>query len=265
MTATSLRWISLCTVETQDPEEVWPLKPVSSSDLNWLEMQKGEKGFIRRSPRSTNSIDSQRVNRLADNALGMRLMWSMLALKDGSRTFEPYVDPKQRCIGLPQAKPGIDGLSGPLATFCGLDETSTTANNPYHAAAHILSELMQEAGDYCNMLRFLAFPNTIEPAFCVLLRKRDSRAMLLMAIWYELTPPSFWWISLRVSLERQSIWTYLGRYHSDTEPIRSFVARISPSDLCNRKFDHQGEWQRNLISRFEDLNLLASEPTNDAM
>lgn len=55
MTATSLSWISLCNVETQDPNVVWPMKPASSSDLNWLEMQKGEKLPSRRTGRTKES------------------------------------------------------------------------------------------------------------------------------------------------------------------------------------------------------------------
>lgn len=201
---------------------------------------------------------------MTNEMVGMRLMWSRLALSDTSTRFDPYLDPKQRCIGLPEAKPGIDGLSEALTAFCGLDAMSTTTNNPYHAAAHILSELMNEAEDYCDMLRFLAFPNTMDPAFGTLLKTRDPKAMLLMAIWYELIPPSFWWMSLRVSLERQSIWTYLGRYHAHSEPIKSFIARFSPSDLCNKHINYRGQWLRNLTLRFEDLRMQAISAGNAA-
>lgn len=114
---------------------------------------------------------------------------------------------------------------------------------------------MREADDYSSMLRFLAFPNTMEPAFSTLLRAREPRALLLMAIWYELVPPSFWWISLRVSLERQSIWTYLGWYHANKEPIRSFLAAYSPQDLCPGQNSAQSTWQINLTARFDELKI----------
>ena len=165
--------------------------------------------------------------------------------------------PSRDALAYRKQKPGVKRLPAPLAASCGLDETSTTAKNQYHSAAHIPSELMDEAGDYCNMLRFLAFPSTTEVSFCILLRSRDPRVLLLMAIWYELVPDFFWWISLRVPLERQSIWSYLGRYHAGNEPIKSFVATFSPSDLCTRELDDQGEWQRILALRFNHLGILA--------
>lgn len=228
MTATSLSWISLCAIETSDAEEVWPLKPASASDLDWLDMQNG-----------------------------MRAIWDMLSGGTSTRFMkrQRLIDSKERCIGIPRPKPGISGLPLPLVLLCELDEWSGSDNNPYHAAVWILSELLQEADDYTSMLRFLAFPNTFEHKFGAMLKARDPRALLLMAIWYELVPPSFWWISLRVSLERTAIWRYLARYHAVDCYIHSFVTAFSPADLCPGRETRESKWQNNLVSRFNDLTL----------
>jgi len=195
-TATVLiNWIVFYSVETQVPEEVWPLSP-SLSEIPWFQLQKG-----------------------------MRVMWQ-LASPDRLRGLftKPANNVEERCLGLPPPQPGIKGISKPLVELCDLDESSTSETNPYHIAVRTLSNLLNQPGTSPQSLKFLGFVNTIDDQFEALLKARDPRALLLMSIWYGLIPKSAWWISLRASLERRAIDIYLDRYHADEPRIQKALA-----------------------------------------
>lgn len=197
MAATLMNSIVLYTVETQNPEEVWPLSP-TISNIPWFPMQKG-----------------------------LRTIWQ-LAEPDRTNSvfFKPANDRDERCLGLPPPKPGIDGIPKALVALCGLDESSNPENNPYYTAARALSTLLDNPRARPQSLKFLGFVNATDDGFEATLRQKDPRSLLLMSIWYGLVPKSAWWISLRASLERRAICIYLDRYHANDPLIHGVLASL---------------------------------------
>jgi hypothetical protein len=200
MGAALMSWMAKYAVETQNPDEVWPLSP-KIPEIPWLAVQKG-----------------------------LRIIWELVGGGPGKSVFfKPKIHDKfraERCIGLPPAKPGIEGIPKVLADLCDLDQWSTPENNPYHTAVHVLSDLLVRPSSHPRSLRFLAFINTTNDEFETLLRQKDARSLLLMAIWYNLAPKPLWWFSLRASLERKAICIYLDRYHADDPVIQRTLATI---------------------------------------
>lgn len=188
LAAAFMNWIVLCAVETENPSEVWPLSPSTYSGIPWFPIQKG-----------------------------LRTIWEFTQPLRAGGAFAKYengTDPGNRCLGLPPPRSGIEGIPQTLVDMCELDQWSSAQNNPYHTAARSLSDLLEMSETHCSSLRFLSFVNTTEPDFEILLKERDPRALVLMAIWYGLVPKSTWWISLRASLERRAVCIYLDRYHA---------------------------------------------------
>jgi hypothetical protein len=195
MAAALINWTVFFSVETQNPEEVWPLSP-TFSEIPWFRLQKG-----------------------------MRAIWQLAAPDRPSSLFsKPANDMEERCLGLPPPKPGIDGIPAPLVEMCGLDGSSSPETNPYHTAVRALSTLLNTPSIHPQSLKFLGFVNTIDAGFEALLKAKDPRALLLMSIWYGLVPKSAWWISLRACLERRAICMYLDRYHADDPLIQRALA-----------------------------------------
>ena len=207
MAAALLSWIAHFAVETQDPEEVWPLSPSTTSGIPWFPVQKG-----------------------------LRVIWQMSDPHRPDGLFAMQlarmnVSDEERCLGIPPPRSGIDGIpQTDLIEMCELDEWSDATNNPYHTAVRTLSGLLCSPSPNPNSIRFLAFVNTTEPDFEDMLRQRDPRSLLLMAIWYGLIPKSAWWISLRASLECRAIYIYLDRYHANDPHIQKVLAPIREMD-----------------------------------
>lgn len=201
-----MSWITLFAVDTDDPEQVWPLKPQSSNDLNWLEMQ-----------------------------TGLPALWDTLNKHNGSGLFGTETGgPARRCLRLFPPKPGVKGIPIAIVQLCGLDENSNASNNPYHAAVRLLLELLDEAESFSQSLRFLAFPNTLTRPFIALLERRDPRALVLMGLWYESVQHSMWWMLPRASLESKAIWIYLNRYHAHDTSLRQFLCTRMPGSVSPR-------------------------------
>jgi hypothetical protein len=196
MTAGMMCWVALCAVETDDPQDVWPLSQSKSTDgLTWLEMQKG-----------------------------LRAIWRMITIGVNCDLYRgDTFPPSQRCLGVELPNAGLDGIPDFLIRLCDLDANSNSSNNPYYALAHVLALLISEPKPMNGTLRFLAFPNSIESDFECLLKAKDPYALALMAVWYE-NVEDFWWISDRASLERAAITLYLNQHHADNPRIADFLA-----------------------------------------
>ena len=195
ITAAFMSMATVFTVETDDYMQVWPLKPATASDLSWLGIQKG-----------------------------MRTLWERVNSQQSASLFRGYTPPwKKRCLGVQLPSDGIDGIWPPLLALCDLDQFSNASNNPYYSAAHMLSLLLKDDVRWARTLRFMAFPNTMEPGFEDLLRCKDPRALVILAVWYEIIEQSTWWMSGRAALERQAIWIYLHKYYADHPRIRAFI------------------------------------------
>jgi hypothetical protein len=195
MAAALMNWVVLYAVETQNPEEVWPLSP-TISDIPWFPIQKG-----------------------------MRALWDLAGPdRANSLFFKPANEKDERCLGLPAPKSGIEGIPKPFVELCGLNESSNPENNPYHTPVRALATLVNNPSAHPLSLKFLGFVNTIDEEFEAMLRQKDPRSLFLLSIWYSLVPKSAWWISLRASLERRAISIYLDRYYARDPLIHNVFA-----------------------------------------
>ncbi len=198
MAAAFMSWIVLYAVETQNPEEVWPLS-AASPDIPWFPIQKG-----------------------------LRTIWQMV---QPGRVYSKFfkdvsTDPNERCLDMPSPRPGIAGIPQALVDMCELDQYTNAENNPYQSAVCTLSTVLRSSSTQSNSLGFLAFINATEPKFESMLRQRDPRSLCLMALWYGIVPKLAWWISLRASLERKAIRIYLDRYHPHDPLIQTVLASL---------------------------------------
>ena len=202
MTAALMSLVTCFNLETDDVEQVWPLKPTAASDLSWLEMQKG-----------------------------LRTLWQACDFEHNGGVFKAQVFPlRSRCLGVQLPTEGIDGIMRPLLPLCNITQSSDASNNPYFTAAHMLSQLLRDDIKLMKTLRFLSFPNIISPEFEAQIKRKDPVALVMMALWYELVEQSTWWMSGRAYLECRAIWTYLRRYHTNDPRIRSFVDNYMIND-----------------------------------
>jgi hypothetical protein len=91
----------------------------------------------------------------------------------------------------------------------GLDVISTDDNNPYHAAATDLAQVLDIDHPITTIL--LSFVSTIRRDYKRLLERKDPRALLLLACWYaKICERQVWWLRQRALLEGQSYLHILG-------------------------------------------------------
>ncbi len=110
-----LGMLSFLQIDAERPEEAWPLKPPSSMDHNWLKIGEGKKAVLRL---------TETVN--CEPAYG-----PIRALR--IPTPPPFSDPST-FASLPQD----------FVSFFSLNATSTVENNPYHAAAYSLAQIVDD-------------------------------------------------------------------------------------------------------------------------
>ena len=196
LTTAALSWITLFAVDTADPEQVWPLKPTEASDLSWLQIQKG-----------------------------LHTMWPLCNIEgrpDSAFHAIRWHD-DDRCLGTPTPEPGIHGIPQAFVDLYELSEISTCTNNPYHTSVRCLIPLLNDNFQRVSHFKYMTFPNNIGPAFEGLLRQKDSRALLLMALWYATVCRASWWISPRALVECRSICIYLDRHCLHDMQIQSLL------------------------------------------
>jgi hypothetical protein len=197
VTAILLGIMSFCRVEATTPEDAWPLKPTSASDLAWLAMSEGK-----------------------------TQLWKMTQPFTTESRFAALVPPSAKGI-VPKSSTTseLNVLPLELVNMCGLDKVADN-RNPYHAVAATLAKVFNE--DYIStLLSFLVLINNIPPKYKLLLRQKDPRALLLLAYWYaKLCEFELWWIRPRASLEGHAICIYLGRYHQDDSRLQSLMRDI---------------------------------------
>lgn len=204
-TAVYLCAMACSTVNSSNPEDVYPLRPSSSTDLEWLRMQ-----------------------------AGLKVIWLMADLH-GRKSILSQVefDVKGNCV-FPESSPsGIVGLLPKLVDLCDLTSFSTGENNPYHTAVSQLSWMLKLEGTPANMLQFMVFAGGMAADFETLLRRKDPRALLLLGLWYSKLVESAWWMSSRAIVESESIYRYLHRFHRSEfrilgllEPVRKAYCSV---------------------------------------
>lgn len=182
-TAVYLCTTSVFTINTTDPEQVWPLGPANAEDLKWLHLQ-----------------------------AGLRIIWSIADLYRRKGAFSHLGDTSDyNCVFPADPEPGIAGLPPLLVGLYELDQRSDRSNNPYHTAVRCLSWLLPMTCTPANMLAFMTFAGGMTKEYKSLLHEKDPRALLLMAIWYSRMFNSQWWMAPRALVECQAICRFLDR------------------------------------------------------
>lgn len=192
-TAAALVILTFSSPDAYTPEQSWPLKSSSSSDLDWIRMSKGKMSlwFM--------------VNPLRPDSI-----FSVMAA-----TFSHMFSP------LPEG--GIDGIPTALAAVCSLNDSSTAGNNPYFQAAHVVSQILDLPDSEVATGHAQIFMRSIQGPFEDLLREKDPVALLLLYLWYRKASRSIWWIELRARVECPSICLYLRLYHRENEAVLVFL------------------------------------------
>jgi hypothetical protein len=126
-------------------------------------------------------------------------------------------------------RPGAEGLTPALAEFCGITETSTIANNPYHAPLRLLAPLLQLEAGIQTFTKLITFMGRMDARFHGLLIKKDTRALLLFSYWLALiSKVDQWWIVGRAKHECVAICRFL---RNDPDPRLRALLEF-PANTC---------------------------------
>jgi hypothetical protein len=195
-TAALLGTVTFCHIEARTPEEAWPLKQPSSSDLDWLRMSDGKK----------------EVWKLTQPLKADPVFHALAAVHTNELLPTPSTRPEPKALPLE------------IISLYGLDATSTSDNNPYHAAATDLAQVLDIDHPITTILTFLSFISTIHPGYKRLLERKDPLALLLLACWYaKIYQLQVWWLQRRALLEGQAICTYLERHYRHEIKIQTLL------------------------------------------
>lgn len=193
-TAALLGTIVFCHIDASTPAEAWPLKPPSSTDLDWLKLSAGKSLWRPTQPSVT-----------AENPL-----LSELAM--GEPPKEALMPPTQFL----ESRPVPEHIS----VFQCLGASSI--ESPYYSAALALEQIMHsENFDAIEViLRFWSFVHNMQPLFRMLLEQKDPRALFFLSCWYSnICNIGVWWLSKRATLEGLAICLYLEQHF--TSEIRA--------------------------------------------
>ena len=207
VTAALLGCTSLAQVDGRIPEEVWPLKEPSPSDLDWLRMSEGKK----------------EVWRVAD-----------LSRPDSSLRALTHM-PMDDFMTKPTDEEALANLPPEFLEICGITHDSNRENNDYYALLCVAARLMPINPNQANLIRFMTFLSQMSANFRYLLEQKEPRAMLLL-LWYhaKVSQHHHWWWWKRASLEGRAMCIYLERYHSDMPHMLKLLE--FPKTHCYREY-----------------------------
>ena len=193
-TAALLGCISFHHNQAKTAADAWPLSPPSPTDLNWLRMSEGKK----------------EIWKIAESLKYDSVFWPL----SPDCTFPDISFTGSERDVLP---PGFIMLYN-------LGSTSTAENNPYHAPASALAQVLDLECNYATILKFMTFVGRMCPGFKQLMEHKDARALLLMAYWYaKVCRSQHWLLWRRTMLECQAICIYLERYYSGNTSIQELL------------------------------------------
>ncbi|KAJ6022279.1 hypothetical protein N7540_007783 [Penicillium herquei] len=126
---------------------------------------------------------------------------------------------------------GREGLSPDLADLCEIDEETTEHSSIYYTPLKYLSELMVLEPNGPNVAHVASFMGRLECEFLALLRKRDPRALIILAHWMGLMCSlSEWqpWVEARIRKECIAICMFL---ECSSDPRILSLLRF-PAEAC---------------------------------
>jgi hypothetical protein len=192
--------------ERFDPSNSW----IFNSDpqaLGWLQQQSGLKGL------------------LAELKDQLRHSVWIHVFNDADDAFDTSSDERPGTVGLPPA----------FVELCGLDETSTVDNNPYHAPLRLLTPLISLDDDIRTFTKRISFMGRIQPPFFRLLLQKDPPALLILSYWFgQMCRIGKWWYHDRARSECMAICTYL----EELGDPRILVLLEVPARDCGYRLRH---------------------------
>lgn len=197
-TAVLLGIASMSWMEASSAEEAWPMTLPNPSDLDWIRISRNKEA-----------------------------VWNLTdPLRWGGR-FRLMAEAQvrnQEAAQITISQMGLEELPGKLLALCEVDEYSTIDSNPYLSALQGLAPAMAVESVRANLLVLLSFLGRIDGDYQQLLKKKDPRALLLMAYWYAKIKGTMWWLDRRSMLEGAAICMYLERYHAEKLEILDLLS-----------------------------------------
>jgi len=195
--------LSFASCNATTPEEAWPLKKISPSDLNWLNMTEGKKV----------------IWKIANPTRPESVFYPMTLNFMQFATSSPYETELQR-------------LPIELLELCQLVHPSTPDSHPYLAPASFLAQMIGVKCCAENVGTFMCFFGSLSTEFKQILGQKDAGALVIMAYWYAMISHlKEWWMWRRAGLECQAICKYLLLYHGEDENIRRLLQMIESTCL----------------------------------
>jgi hypothetical protein len=194
--AVLLATLAFASIEAETPDETWPLKPSSSTDLDWLKLIEGKKEIWKiADPHRSDSIFYPQIPRFESHK------------KDFAAQ---EVD--------------LSGLPPELVKICHINNTSSTENNPYLLLVTTLARLNPIACTPDTFGLYFSFFGAMDLEFKHLLGLKDPAALLILASWYaRVCHLKQWWLWRRTSLECRAICSYLKLFYETNSAIMSLV------------------------------------------
>lgn len=107
-------------------------------------------------------------------------------------------------------RPGRVDLDPDLADLCGIDESSTTKNNPYLWPLRMLTGLLSLKPEHRSHQAYSMWMGRLEPGYLDCLVRREPPALVLLAWWLALMASlDDWWVRTRVRSECTAICMFL--------------------------------------------------------
>lgn len=174
-------------VNSNEVEEVWPLKPYEPEDLSWLRLGEGKRALWRiADPSRPDSVFSH-------------------LMKGGfshCHSVPEWVDTYGSAVQAPEH----------LKRIFDITVTSTIDNNVYHLPILILSRIQNSRLTHSNVMSFLYVTAFITPKLLALLECKDARAIFLLGWWFKMIGDGeLWWMASRARIEGLAVRIWLER------------------------------------------------------
>jgi hypothetical protein len=189
-TAALMSIMSICSFDSNTPEEAWPLRQPDPSDLEWL--------------------------RLAE---GKHIIWNLTQPLRPGGIFRAMAHVYAN-LYYPIPVAGVEGIPPVLTQLCGLTSSSHMENNPYFSVTHVLTQIQAIPEVKLSGTAILGFVGQAQPSYKSLLQEKDPVALLLMGLWYKKIARVVWWFERRARIEGEAIRLYLKQFHDDDPKLR---------------------------------------------
>ncbi|KAH7026657.1 uncharacterized protein B0I36DRAFT_434047 [Microdochium trichocladiopsis] len=213
-------------------EESWPLSarssPSTAAHPSWPPSPSAAGS-------SSPSSDSERNHEVRNPDQPSELQW--LLVKEGKMSLWPIANPIRpesifsimnpvyEVMFEPLPTSGAEGIHPALAAVCGLDpgnsggEGTSMTTQPFFHPCHAVCRLLTFPDVDVTIGHTEVFMNTIRGDFRSLLLAKDTRALLLLYLWYRKARRSLWFVNVRAKVEEPAICTYIRRFHAGSDVV----------------------------------------------